>query len=54
MVSVPLSLVNIKLTTIDGWAFLLAFTAPMWALTGCALFGPSPSIAQFTFLNLLR
>lgn len=20
----------------DGWAFLLAFTAPMWCLTGCA------------------
>ena len=20
----------------DGWAFLLAFTAPMWTLTGCA------------------
>lgn len=19
----------------DGWAFLLAFTAPMWTLTGC-------------------
>jgi hypothetical protein len=20
---------------LDGWAFLLAFTAPMWTLTGC-------------------
>ena len=23
--------------TIDGWGFLLAFTAPMWTLTGCAI-----------------
>lgn len=28
-----------KLSVIlDGWAFLLAFTAPMWTLTGCEYF----------------
>lgn len=25
----------LKIRSTDGWAFLLAFTSPMWTLTGC-------------------
>ena len=34
----------------DGWAFLLAFTAPMWTLTGCRFFLTSSRLKALTTL----